>query len=266
MALRKGRVARRVIGFARHEATVRRAKVRGAVNDGDTELCPDWLGHSDLVVIATPPDTVVKIARKIRDITESSNASFILTDVASTKKQIVWVLERDLPDRILYAGSHPMAGSEQSGILASEKGLFEKATCIVTRTSKTPTEAFRTVSKLWKSVGSRVVPMAPSRHDRLVAQISHVPHLVAVALARSADREALEICGSGFTSTTRLALSDPELWEEIIRMNWSEVNRALGQLIKRLEKFKGEIRRKAFQKLLDEFRQAQLRRRRLRND
>ncbi|MBI3312366.1 MAG: prephenate dehydrogenase/arogenate dehydrogenase family protein [Candidatus Omnitrophica bacterium] len=255
-----------MIGFSRHEATIRRAKARGAIDDGDTELCPDWLGHSDLVVIATPPETVIKIAQKIRDITKPSKASFILTDVASTKNRIVWVLERDLPDRILYAGSHPMAGSEQSGISAAEKGLFEKAACIVTRTSRTPAEAFRTVSKLWESVGGRVVPMTPSRHDRLVAQISHVPHLVSVALARTVDKEALSVSGGGFASVTRLALSDPELWEEIIRMNWSEVNRALGQLIKKLEKLRGEIRRKAFQKLLGEFRQAQLRRQRLRRD
>ena len=238
MALRKGRVARRVIGFARHEATLQRAKRRGAIHDGDTELCPDWLGESDLVVLAVPPDEVVRMARQVARLTSHS---FILTDATSVKEPIVRSLEAFLPSRIRFVGSHPMAGSERSGIEAADSALFRGAPCIVTRTARTDSRAARQVGRMWKGAGGRVIEMDPKRHDALAAQISHAPHLAAVALTLLPEEAALEVAGSGFSDTTRIAASDPVMWEQIFRMNRKEIHGALERLMAGLGRLKTAV-------------------------
>ena len=260
LCLRKGRVARKVIGFSRHEATLRRAKARGAIDDGDTELCPNWLGHSDLIIIATPPSTVVPIARKIAKIT---SGSLILTDVSSTKEQIVRSLEKNLPSRIHFVGSHPMAGSEQSGIEAADSKLFKGATCVITRTAKTPKDAIRMVSKLWKAVGGRTSLLTPVLHDALVAQISHIPHLAAVALAVSPEQRAMRLAAGGFADTTRVVSGDPVLWEDICRTNSTDIKQALDRLIAELSVIKTLISRREFKSLRKRLNKARSRRQQL---
>lgn len=235
MAIRRKRLARRVIGFSRHESTVRRAKARRAIDDGCTELCPDWLGLSDLVVIATPPLSVVPIARQVAKLTSHR---FILTDVASTKGEIVQRIEKNLPSRIRFVGSHPMAGSERSGIQAADPDLFQGAACLLTPTARADRSAVAKISALWRGVGGRPVALSPARHDALVAQISHVPHLAAAALVLAAQPEALRMAAGGFTDATRIALSDPSVWSEICRTNRRELRRGLDRFIAQIERLR----------------------------
>ena len=260
MALRKGRVAKRVIGFARHEATVQKAKRKGAIHDGDTELCPDWLGQSDLVVLAVPPDEVVPMARQVARLTCHS---FLMTDATSVKEPVVRSLETLLPSRIRFVGSHPIAGSERSGIEAAEPALFRGAPCIVTPTGRTDPQAVKQVSRMWKGIGSRVVLMDPKRHDSLVAQISHAPHLAAVALALLPEEAALRVAGGGFSDTTRIAASDPAMWEQICRMNKKEVIAALERLMAGLSRLKTAVAAGSAGTLRATLRGAQARRLRL---
>ena len=260
MALRKGRVARRVIGFSRHEATIRRAKDRGAVDDACTELCPDWLGESDLVVIATPPLTVVPIARRLVQLTLHR---FILTDVASTKGEIVQALGSFLPERITYVGSHPMAGSERSGIGTANPDLFRGAPCVVTPVARTSRTAVRRISALWRSVGGRCIEISPAHHDTLVAQISHLPHLTAVGLTLAAQKEAMGLSAGGFSDTTRVALGDPALWREICWTNRRAITSAMDRLLKELHKLRGLIASGNSDTLTKQFCTAQKKRQRL---
>ncbi|MBI3333142.1 MAG: prephenate dehydrogenase/arogenate dehydrogenase family protein [Candidatus Omnitrophica bacterium] len=258
MALRRGRLAGKVIGFTRREATLRKARARGAVDDGCTEFCPDWLGASDLVVIATPPLSVVPVARRIGRMTRHS---FILTDVASTKGRIVRQMERMLPDRIRFVGSHPMAGSERSGVEAANPKLFERAACLLTPTPRTSREALAKVSSLWRAVGGRVLLLRPARHDALVAQISHMPHLAAAALALSAEGRALPLAAGGFADTTRLALSDPSLWSEICLTNRREILAALSRFDRQMSGLRRLLLRGAGADLSRRLRAAQRKRR-----
>lgn len=261
MALRRRKVARRVIGFARREAVLRQARARGAVDDGCTELCPDWLNESDLVVIATPPLTVPRIARQVA---RMARRPLILTDVASTKGQIVRSTERTLPRHVSFVGAHPMAGAERSGIEAADPRLFDGATCIVTPTARTRSAAQAKVASLWRRVGCRVLRMSPDRHDALVAQVSHLPHLAAAALALSPEPAALRLCGGGFADTTRIALGDPSLWEEICRTNSRQVGRALDRLISELSALRGFVRGAENSSLRVRFETARRRRRQIR--
>ena len=263
LALRKGRIARRVIGFSRREATIRQAISCGAMDDGDTELCPEWLGQSELVILATPPEAVVPMARKIASMTKHP---FIMTDVASVKSKIVSKLERTLPERISFVGGHPMAGSERSGIEAAEKKLFRGASCILTRTTRTNPQALQKLHRMWAALGSRVKVLDPKRHDVLVAQISHVPHLTAAMLTLLPEKEALPLAGRGFSDSTRVAASDPKIWSQICGMNREEISESLDCLHRGLNAVRSFIERGNLKALHRRLRSAQFRRNQLNLD
>lgn len=215
MAMKRRHLAGRVIGWSRKSSTLRQAKRRGAIDVGTTDLARAVQG-ADLVVIATPVDAIVPIAQRVaRWMTPGS----ILTDVGSVKGAIVQPLERMLPRHIRFVGGHPLAGSEQRGIRAACGELFEDSTCILTATNRTNRQAVRAVMRLWKPLVRRVVVMESARHDRLLAAVSHVPHLLAFALVNATDGAARAIAPRSFLDATRVAQSDPALWDEIFFSN-----------------------------------------------
>lgn len=260
MALKKGKVARRVVGLARRTSTIREAKAKRAIDFGTTQLTKA-LDSSDLVILATPPKSVVPLATEIAACTSHR---LILTDVASTKQQIVQSLEGRLPTRISFVGGHPMAGSERSGIEAARGDLFEGAVCMLTHTSRTSPTALSRVRALWKAVGSRIEVVSPGRHDEWVAEISHVPHMAAVGLMEATSSGALKMAGTGFSDATRIAQANPKLWEEISQTNRDQITRSLGRLIRELEKLRGLVKGQREKALLKKLRSAQKKRQALR--
>jgi len=165
--------------------------------------------------------------------------------VGSTKERIVRVAE-NLPDGrgLAFVGSHPMAGSEQSGYDVARGDLFHDATVIVTPTDRSDSRAVKAVSEFWEALGARVRCLAPEEHDRIVAAISHAPHAVVYALMDAVARftpEALEFAARGFRDTTRIAASDPDVWAEIFTANREAVLRCLGQFRTALESLEREI-------------------------
>lgn len=234
MALRRQRIARRVYGVTRRPAALREARRRGAVDRGFQEIGPA-VATADLVVIATPPSTVVPLARQVA---AATTHALLLTDAASTKAAIVRQWDRLLPRRIQAVGSHPMAGSEQSGLSAASADLFAGARCLVTPTAKTAPAAARRVRAFWSALGMRTLAMPPERHDAIVAMISHAPHLVAASLVAASTPEELTVAAAGFADTTRIALGDPELWADICVMNRAAVLGALARVERALVHFR----------------------------
>jgi prephenate dehydrogenase len=144
--------------------------------------------------------------------------------VGSTKRGIVAVAERLAPGRrdVQFVGSHPMAGSEKAGYAVSRVDLFQGATVVVTPGESSTPAAVKSVSELWSAVGARVVTLEPEAHDRAVAAISHLPHVVAWALVDAVARfepDAFDVAARGFKDTTRIAASDPDVWREILLAN-----------------------------------------------
>jgi prephenate dehydrogenase len=133
-----------------------------------------------------------------------------------------------------------MAGSEKTGVRAAKANLFNESTCFVTRTAQTPSDAFVSVSQFWQALNARLVIARPDRHDRLVASISHLPHIAAVALVRAVesfneDKNLVKgIIGNGFRDATRIAAGDVRMWEDICSDNRGEINRARAALEKSL--------------------------------
>jgi prephenate dehydrogenase len=215
MAIRRRRLARRVVGWSRKLSTLKQAKRRGAIDEGTTSL-PRAVHDADLTVLATPVDAIVPLAMQAARFMQPGS---ILTDVGSTKAQIVKALERRLTPGVAFVGAHPLAGSEQRGIAAASVNLFDGSTCIVTVTRRTDRRALARVRRFWSAVADRVVVIDPVRHDRLLAAVSHLPHLLAFCLVGATVREALALAPRSFLDATRVAKSDPTLWDDIFLSN-----------------------------------------------
>ena len=220
-------LCQRVVGLGRSQVSLEEALRAGAIDDFTTSTA-DGVKGSDLIVICTP---VQHIKGVLGEIMAHSAPGTIVTDVGSTKSGIVDVGERAQSlCGALFVGSHPMAGSDQSGVRFARADLYEDTNCFVTKTTKTDMVAFARVVAFWRALGARPVVVRPARHDHLVALVSHLPHLIAVALIRAIaahdeDKNLVDgIIGNGFRDTTRIAQGSPPMWRDICSENSTEIN------------------------------------------
>jgi len=230
LALKARGLAAEVVGVGHRESTLSKAQKRGAIDRWTLDAAEGAAG-ADLVVLCTP---VGLVAQKAAEVLPAMKAGGILTDVASTKSALTERIEAVLPDDIAFVPAHPMAGSEKRGIENARADLFEGSRCILTPTPRTPVEAVGVVCEMWRGVGAAVERLDIAEHDRIVAQISHLPHVVASALVNSA-KEGLPYAATGFRDTTRIAGGDPELWIDIFRDNRENVLAALGLFLREVE-------------------------------
>lgn len=230
-ALRKKSPSLHLRVWARREDTVKDVTRLQLADIASTDLDLVTDG-AELVILCTPVDTMTGQAKKLTNARLAPQC--VVTDVGSVKAPLVTALEDILAaKKITFIGSHPMAGSEKSGLNNSRADLFEGAACLITPTLFTTEMALHQARWLWTLVGCRVLEMSPEEHDRKIASISHMPHLAAAAVALSAlhdDPDAAQCSGNGFRDTTRVASGDPELWTGIISQNRDEVLTALGKL------------------------------------
>ncbi|MBM3248492.1 MAG: prephenate dehydrogenase/arogenate dehydrogenase family protein [Candidatus Omnitrophica bacterium] len=233
MAVKKNRLAKKVVGFARKKKTMRQALKSKAIDKGTLNL-KEAVKDADLIVLATPAQTIIELAFKIAKLAKKD---CIVTDVGSSKLRIVSSLEKILPKNMKFIGAHPLAGSEKKGVEFSCADIFKKSLCILTPTSKTKKDAFDKVKKLWAGVGACVKTLSPSEHDRVLAYISHLPHIIAFSLIQSIPDEFLELSPRGLKDMTRIASSDPILWRDIFSSNKTQVLDAVGDFASSLEKF-----------------------------
>lgn len=170
---------------------------------------------ADLIILATPVETMPALAAQIAQ--AELKEAVVVTDVGSVKGSVVGELAPILGHRFL--GSHPMAGSEKTGIETARADLFQGAACLLTPTEGQDATSLR---QFWERLGCRVLEMTPEEHDLKVARISHLPHWMAVATtlaALRADPEAVACAAGGFRDTTRVAGGDPGLWTGISLAN-----------------------------------------------
>jgi len=215
----------RVRGVARDPATRAAALAAGAVDEavaGPAEAA----GGADLVVLALP---VLAVPTAARELAPHLAPGTVVTDVGSTKAALVRAVESVLPPGVPFVGGHPIAGTEESGFTASFAGLYRGARCLLTPGATATPAATALVRELWESVGMRVEELDPAAHDRILAVISHLPHVVAYALvnaAAAAERDVpglLSYTGGGFRDFTRIAASHPAMWRDICLDNREEV-------------------------------------------
>lgn len=206
---------------------------RGVGTRVGTDLA-DAVRDAELVLLGVPPGDLAEVAGKIGP--QLADGA-IVTDVASVKAGAVAAVERALGERVSYIGGHPMAGSENSGVLASDPTLFQGATWLLTPTERTEDQAFARLAAHVVDLGARVLAVSPDEHDRLVAVASHLPQVLASVLmdyAAALEGAPLRVAAGGFRDVTRVAASDPELWVEILTDNREAVLDALDGFTDRL--------------------------------
>lgn len=182
---------------------------------------------SDLVIVCTPVDTIVEIVGRVAP---GLRQGALVTDVGSTKSRVCRLAARAVPPGTVFIGSHPMAGSEKSGMEHAHTGLFRQRACLVTPLEDTPADAVDRLVCFWRSLGMEVTSVSPEKHDEITAHISHLPHLLATVLC-------LQLChkpeqwqayaGGGLRDTTRIAAGHPEIWRSIFEENREELLRAV---------------------------------------
>lgn len=243
MALLDRRVARSVVGIGRNEENLRLALSLEAVTDYTTDPAAGVYG-ADLVVLATPVGAIIPTLERI--IPHLAPGATV-TDVGSTKEQIVARAEAVIPSACAFVGGHPMAGAETAGVRHADRYLFEGAFWVLTPTPRTVPEALERLRGVAARLGSRVITLDPAEHDLLVAAVSHLPHIVAAALANTVggmprgDR-ALSLAAGGFRDTTRIAGSNPEMWRDIFASNRDHVLRMLGLFRHQIEQAEALLR------------------------
>ena len=191
---------------------------------------------ADLVILCAPPAALPALAARIAPHLESGA---VVGDVASVKaglvEELTAIFERPHEAGSRFVGAHPMAGAERHGLPAARADLFERCVCLLTPLAgRTDLDAVETVSRFWQGLGARVRRMTPQAHDDAVAVVSHLPHLVAAALAGLPEDGAVACAGPGWRDMTRLAAGSPELWTEILSHNRGPVTDALRGIISRL--------------------------------
>lgn len=242
LALKRRGLAK-VMASARREETRRLAVSMGAV-DEVFETPQVALRGADVAVFCTPVCSIPKLAK---DCLDAFEPGCVVTDVGSTKADLVKKMNRLFQGtHVTFVGSHPMAGSEKTGMEVANATLYEEAVTALTPVKGTPESAIAIIEALWSGVGAKVVRVAPGAHDDLVARSSHLPHLVAALLVTTAGRNQLvdlsKFCGPGFKSTTRVASGSPEMWHDIVKTNRTAIldelrayHTQVGELVAALE-------------------------------
>jgi prephenate dehydrogenase len=190
--------------------------------------------EADLVILCVPIGAMPALAAELAPVIPPHA---IVTDVGSVKGPVAAALTPLFSQRGHFIGSHPMAGSEQTGMKAARADLFRGSVCILTPEEASRPEAVQALRAFWEALGCRVRELSPAQHDETVGLISHLPHLVAAALVRTvqmATPGAIEFAGPGFRDTTRVAAGPPEMWAEILTSNRAAVQKWTEAMIEKL--------------------------------
>ena len=256
LAARHRGLAREIAGFVRRPASLMDCEKAGAVDYATTDLFAA-VSDADLVILCAP---LLQMRPRVVEMLPALKRGAIVTDVGSVKASVVRELEPLVHQSgAHFVGSHPMAGAEKTGVLAARANLFVNAVCVVTPTKKSSAVAVRQVEAFWKSLGARTLRLAPEQHDALASRSSHLPHIVAAALAnlvlnpaRTEFQSAL--CANGFRDTTRIASGSSEMWRDIALANRKNLSKSVDAFISELQKFQRILKKndaKAVSKFLE---------------
>lgn len=250
-AARRRGVAQRVIGVGRNSQRLTAAVQRGLIDDFFTDAV-EAARRSTLMVFCTPVEEIVAGVRQVAPHLPSGS---LVTDAGSVKQALC----EPLAEVPAYLGAHPIAGKELSGFEHADADLFVNRTCVLTPLPHHTAEQKSRLQRFWEAIGMRVVTMTPADHDAALARTSHVPHVVAAAVAAALPDADRPLTGTGFRSTTRIAAGPPNLWTGILSMNRDAVLAGIEQVQQHLHGFATALREgdhERLRQLLDEAKSA----------
>jgi prephenate dehydrogenase len=239
LALKEAGAVGRVVGIGRGRANLEKALELGIVDAISSDFSA--ASNSDVVFLATP---VLSLGEVASGLAPHLKPGAVLTDGGSVKAEVVRAVEPRLPEKVRFVPGHPIAGTEKSGAEAAFATLYQGRRCILTPTDRTDSEALELVRRMWQIAGSEVVLMDIEKHDRILAAISHLPHIVAYSLVNAVgsydryEENILDYSAGGFRDFTRIASSDPSMWRDIAVGN----REALLEMMELFETFFAELK------------------------
>ncbi|MGB8343455.1 MAG: prephenate dehydrogenase [Ktedonobacteraceae bacterium] len=242
LALHKAKAAQEVTGYDLGKGVTDQARKMGAI-DIPCNALADAVRGAELVVLATPVGAMRALLQNSAD---AVTPGAVVTDVASTKTQVISWAEEFLPAQVAFVGGHPMTGKEQSGVEAADAALFQGRIYCLTPTPRTRPAAINKVSAFVEALGGRVRFLEPAEHDGQVAGVSHLPFVASIALMKvvgesAAWGDAARLTAGGFRDMTRLAAGSPEMYRDICLTNRDALLRWLDDYIATLSTFRQHI-------------------------
>lgn len=247
LALRKAGLVKHIVGVGRSKRNMQHAVAQGAIDEIDENIA-SALQNADLVFLAMPVGQTTHIMTQIAPHLQTNT---IITDAGSTKQDVITAARDHLNTENLqnFVPGHPIAGAEQSGVLAAHADLFRNKHLILTPLQETSTDSIQNITHLWEACGAEVSRMDADEHDKVLAATSHLPHILAFALMShlhtstgNNTKNLLRFAGSGFRDFTRIASSSPEMWRDICIANRNA-------LLSQVNAYQNEL--KVFQEILE---------------
>ena len=242
LALQKAKAAQEVVGYDLGKGISNQARKIGAIDEPYSTLA-DAVRGAELIILATPVGAMRSL---LQDIATTATPGAVVTDVASTKAQIISWAEEFLPTSVAFVGGHPMTGKELSGVESADAALFQGHIYCLTPTARTRPVAINKVSILIEALGARVRFLEPAEHDGQVAGISHLPFVASVALMKTVAEgpawgDAAMLAAGGFRDMSRLAAGNPEMYRDICLTNSEALTRWLNEYITTLSALRDRI-------------------------
>ena len=220
---------------------IKKLKLKGTI----VKKLKDVVPHTGFIIFCTPMSEYKKIILKINDYLSSDH---IITDIGSAKLKSNEIIRKNLKKKIFWTSSHPIAGSEVSGPENGKEGLFENKWCILIKDKKTNIKHLNFLRSFWKKVGSKTVVMNSEKHDKIFSMTSHLPHLIAYNLVKSAQDfekkqryNLIKYSAGGLRDFSRIAASNEIMWRDIFFNNKTNVSKAIDIFVKNLHSFKRDI-------------------------
>jgi prephenate dehydrogenase len=231
LALQERGLAGAIVGIGRRQASLDRALACGAITRATLDL-EAGVAQADVVIVATP---VASVVEDVCRVLAALPAGGWVIDVGSTKASLCAAIEAHQLDSSRFIGCHPLAGDHRSGPEHARADLFVGKVVVGTPTAATSAETTAQATAFWEALGARWMTMTPAAHDQALATTSHLPHLVASALAAGTPQAWLPLTATGWADTTRIAAGDPQLWTQIFAENRADVSAALHLFIQQLQ-------------------------------
>ena len=245
--IKKKKLAKKIFIFEKSKKNItkiKRLKLPGILINNPKEV----VVKSDLIIFCTPMSEYKKMILKLND---NFHSKQIITDVGSSKLKSLEMIKKNLKKKISWIQSHPIAGSEVSGPEHGKESLFENKWCVLIKNKKTNMKHFKFLNTFWKKMGSKTVIMNAERHDKIFSITSHLPHLIAYNLVKSAQDfeknqkyDLIKYSAGGLRDFSRIAASNEIMWRDIFFDNRKNVSKAIDIFIKNLKSFKIDINSK----------------------
>ena len=240
----KKKISKKIIIYEKSRKNIekkKKLKLKGTI----VKKLKDVVPHTDFIIFCTPMSEYKKIILKINDYLSSDH---IITDIGSAKLKSNEIIRKNLKKKIFWTSSHPIAGSEVSGPENGKEDLFENKWCVLIKDKKTNIKHLNFLRSFWKRVGSKTVVMNSEKHDKIFSMTSHLPHLIAYNLVKSAQDfekkqryNLIKYSAGGLRDFSRIAASNEIMWRDIFFNNKTNVSKAIDIFVKNLHSFKRDI-------------------------